>query len=185
MQGNMRMMQQKQAIIAAACALAIPLCFSSCESYPQDKATAIVTAPYPGKNNVFACKVYADALSKALASKHIPVWRVYYWRNNKCGPTGHAIVVYKDAGSYWSVDNEFPYPAKCWGTTPREWAEERDAMWLNEGGGLNTPLNFQNTNAIVAVSVVEGGKILTGNSKQAALAGGFEGDRRGSRTRRF
>jgi hypothetical protein len=136
----------------------------ACETYPHDKATALVTAPYPGKEKPGACKPYADALCKALARHHIPAWRVYYTRNNMCGPNGHAMVVYKDAGSYWYADNEFPYPNKCEGTTPMEWAQEREGVWLAGGSDLYTGASFMGPNAAFAnTNMIVGAYALRGN----------------------
>jgi len=137
---------------SAAVVLACSLGLSSCETYPHDKATALVTAPYPGKNEVNACKPYADALCMALAANHIPAWCVVYWRNNMFGPQGHAMVVYRDAGSYWCADNAFPYPTKCEGTTPLQWAQERECVWLAEQN--------MNRNAIVCATAMKGDTLL-------------------------
>ena len=150
----------KQLVATSACALAGAVCMSSCETYPKDKATAIVTAPYPGKNVPDACKPYADALCKALAANHIPAWSVYYLRNNMSGPQGHAMVVYQDAGAYWCADNAFAYPTKCSGTTPMEWAQDHEAMWLGNGGDVNAPAGFSSSNVIVSAFAVSGNNLL-------------------------
>jgi len=105
--------------------LACALCLCSCETYPHDKATALVTAPYPGKNELNKCKPYADALCKALVKHHIKAWEVFYAARTSTEFQSHAMVVYKDAGAYWYADNIFPYPTKAWGSTPKEWAQDR------------------------------------------------------------
>lgn len=118
----------------------IPACLAgltACESYPHDKATAIVTAQYPGKKQPSKCRPYADALFKALKSNHIEAWKVSFLGGSGTEPYIHSMVVYRDAGSYWYADNIFPYPVKTWGTTPLEWAEDRGNVETASGGAAN------------------------------------------------
>ena len=66
----------QSAIITSACALACSMGLTSCETAPHDKATAVVPAPYPGRNEIGACAPYANALYKTLAANHIRAWVV-------------------------------------------------------------------------------------------------------------
>lgn len=154
-------------IQSAAVTLACALGLCSCETYPHDKATALVTAPYPGRNEIGGCKPYADALCKTLAAHHIPAWRVDYLRNNMSGPYGHSMVVYKDAGAYWCADNAFPYPTRCQGTTPLEWAREREASWLADGENVYPGAVSPGPNTITGAGAVRGGTILALKSHRA------------------
>jgi len=157
----------QSAIGTFACALACSMGLTSCETAPRDKATAVVTAPYPGRNVTGACGLYANALYKALAVSHIRAWCVLYWRNDVFDSRGHAMVVYKDAGAYWCADNEFPYPTRCEGTTPMEWAQERDATWLAGGGDMSIGASYSNPNTIVSAFAVKGSTLLAGHTHRA------------------
>ena len=103
---------------------------SSCQTTPQDKATAIATAAYPGKGKIDQCDVYANSLLQALKENNIQAWKICYLNGNWEKSYLHALVVYKDAGSYWYTDNMFPFPTKAWGTTPRQWAQDRDPSFI-------------------------------------------------------
>ena len=88
------------------------------------------------------------------------------------------MVVYKDAGAYWYADNIFPYPTKCQGTTPMEWAQERDALWLAGGGDTCIGVSYsglsvssQAPNTIVSAFAVKGRSLLAGESHRAHHAG--------------
>lgn len=106
-----------------ACAL---LLLASCATTPPDKAATIARANYPGKREVDQCGPYADALFKALQDANIEAWKITYMGGAWEGHYQHALVVYKDAGAYWYVDNMFPYPTRTSGTTPRQWVMDRD-----------------------------------------------------------
>jgi|GEM_PF-759940 len=106
-------------------------------AYPSDQVTAIVKAPYPGKNELNKCKTYADSLFRALKSKHIEAWEIYYLVGGGSESYQHAIVVYKDAGAYWYADNIFPFPTKSWGKTPLEWIEDRSNIEASSRGPVN------------------------------------------------
>jgi len=112
-------------VVTRSLVLACAIALAACADYPKDKATAIVTAPYPGKNQIDQCKPYADALYKALKVQKIKAWEVSFLAQYPTNTNLHAMVVYQDAGSYWYVDNEFPFPTKSWGKTPLEWAQDR------------------------------------------------------------
>jgi hypothetical protein len=86
----------------------------------------IVTAPYPGKREVDKCSPYADALYAALKANHVEAWKIGYMGGQWPSQYFHAVVVYKNAGAYWCVDNIFPYPMKTSGRTPHEWVQARD-----------------------------------------------------------
>jgi len=90
-----------------------------------DKAAEIARATYPGENDQGKCKVYADALFKALKAGHIQAWEIYFLVGSGLESYQHAMVVYHDAGAYWYVDNLFPFPTKSWGKTTREWIQDR------------------------------------------------------------
>lgn len=113
----------RAASLLTLCATLLSL---SCESVPQDKAAAIARANYPGKREVDQCGPYADALFKALQDANIEAWKITYMGGAWEGHYQHALVVYKDAGAYWYVDNMFPYPTRTSGTTPRQWVMDRD-----------------------------------------------------------
>jgi len=108
-----------------ACAAACLFGLASCESVPHDKASSIVAARYPGARELDKCAPYADALFNALKANDIEAWKVSYMCGSWEKTYFHAIVVYKDAGSFWFVDNIFPFPTKSWGKTPRECAKDR------------------------------------------------------------
>ena len=107
---------------AFACLLALSACATT---YPRDKASGIATAPYPGRGVLDQCSPYADALFDALKVNHIEAWKVYYMGGVTQEYYLHAMVVYRDAGALWYVDNMFPFPTKSWGKTPRECARDR------------------------------------------------------------
>ena len=109
-------------LLASACILSLSSCATT---YPHDQASAIATAPYPGRGVLYKCSPYADALYDALKAAGIEAWKVYYMGGVTQEFYLHVIVVYKDAGSYWYVDNMFPFPTKSWGKTPRECAKDR------------------------------------------------------------
>ena len=57
-----------------------------------------------------------------------------------------------------------------------EWAQERDALWLADGGdscigignvGIGLNANYANPNTIVSASVVRGGTLLAGKTHRA------------------
>ena len=109
-------------LLASACLLTLTSCATT---YPRDQASAIATAAYPGRRVLDQCSPYADALFDAFKAAHIEAWKVYYMGGVTREYYLHAMVVYKDAGSLWYVDNMFPFPTKSWGKTPRECAKDR------------------------------------------------------------
>ncbi|MGB8355698.1 MAG: hypothetical protein WCD79_17495 [Chthoniobacteraceae bacterium] len=112
----------RSTLLACACLLILTSCAAT---YLHDQASAIATAPYPGERVLDKCSPYADALFDALKAANIEAWKVYYMGGVTQDYYLHAIVVYKDAGAYWYVDNMFPFPTKSWGKTPRECAKDR------------------------------------------------------------
>ena len=109
-----------------ACVAASLFSVSACDTYPHDKVAAIVTAPYPGKHQLDQCSPYADALFNALSANNIEAWKVYYMGGGWRESYKHAMVVYKNAGSFWYADNLFPFPTKSSGKDPLDCARERD-----------------------------------------------------------
>jgi len=115
------------------CIMGMPVWAAS----PSDQVTAIVKAPYPGKHELNKCRTYADSLFRALKSKHVEAWEIYYLVGRGPESYQHAIVVYKDAGAYWYADNIFPFPTKSWGKTPLEWIEDRSNIEASSAGVVN------------------------------------------------
>ena len=144
---------------------------SACETSPKDKASAVVAARYPGKGELDMCKPYADALYKALKSKHIDAWEVYYVGGSGTESYKHAMVVYRDAGAYWYADNVFPYPTKSWGTTVHECVEDRCNIQAGPPGEVDIFSGPQPYCAILKIKSTAHGRSLERMAKHKTNSG--------------
>lgn len=110
----------------AACLL------SACASAPDTPATRTARADYPGKNRPGECYIYGNSLYREMEREGIPSWKIVFHGDlvsNGFEFAYHEVVVYRDEGKYWVVDNLNPYPSAIGGSSADEWFDTSARTW--------------------------------------------------------
>ena len=121
---------------------------SACATAPNTPATRTARADYPGKNNPGKCYIFGNSLYKEMVRQGIPSWKIVY--HGSLVPSGyefayHEVVVYRDQGKYWVVDNLFPYPTAIDGSNADEWVQH---LCSQTASGLDFSYRIESVNDV-------------------------------------